>query len=53
MYRPLQFPKRSQLFIGTHNVSLLVVAVCISNKSLDVADALRVKGVCSPKTPRK
>jgi hypothetical protein len=32
MYRPLQFHKRSQLFIGSHDEPLFVVAVRICNK---------------------
>ena len=31
VYRPLQFQKRRQLFIGTHNVTLSVVAMRVSN----------------------
>jgi len=31
VYRPLQFHKRSQLFIRVHNESLSVIAVCIRN----------------------
>jgi hypothetical protein len=30
--RRFQFYKRSQLFIGTHNVTLSVVAMCVSNE---------------------
>jgi len=31
VYRPLQFQKRSQLFIRTHNVTLSVAAMRVSN----------------------
>jgi hypothetical protein len=40
--RPFQFEKRSQLLIGTHNETLSIVAVCVSNEnSLDIFDALK------------
>jgi hypothetical protein len=29
--RPLQFQKRSQLFVGVHNEPLAIVAVCVNN----------------------
>jgi hypothetical protein len=29
--RPFQFQKRSQLFIRTHNETLSIAAVCVSN----------------------
>jgi hypothetical protein len=31
MYRPLQFQKRSQLFIGTHNETASVIAMRVNN----------------------
>jgi hypothetical protein len=34
VYRPLQFQKRSQLFIGTHNKMSSVFALCGSNPKM-------------------
>jgi hypothetical protein len=32
VYRPFQFQKRSQLFIGSHNEPLFVAAMRVSNE---------------------
>jgi hypothetical protein len=43
----LEVIQRHQVVIGAHNEAL-PVAMCISNKSLDIFDTLRVKDICSP-----
>jgi len=44
VYRPLQFHKRSQLFIGTHNETLLVVVMSVNRLMSSTVHAFKLQG---------